>query len=124
MKNCESNSADSIIAYMTEEIAPPRKNGELEFQEPWESRSFGMALALYEEKSFSSWEDFRSRLIEEIAVWERENTKHQDNPAWNYYEHWLAALERLLVETGMVNKLEVDTRANEFMTGERDEVFY
>ncbi|GEN34217.1 nitrile hydratase accessory protein [Aneurinibacillus danicus] len=124
MKNCESNSVDSMIAYMPEAVAPPRKNGELEFQEPWESRSFGMALALYEEKHFTSWEDFRSRLIQQIAVWETENTDHKDNPAWNYYEHWLAALERLVVETGMVDKRDVDIRANEFLAGKRDEVFY
>jgi nitrile hydratase accessory protein len=124
MKNCESKSIESVIAYMPEEAAPPRKNGELEFQEPWEGRSFGIALALYEEKRFTSWDEFRDRLIQEIAKWEKENTEHKDNPSWNYYEHWLSALERLVVETGMLDKSEVEARANEFLTGERDEVFY
>jgi nitrile hydratase accessory protein len=122
MKNCESNSVDSMLAYMPEEVAPPRKNGELEFQEPWESRAFGMALALYEEKRYTSWEDFRTRLIQEIGVWE--TTEQKDKHAWNYYEHWLKALERLVVETGILDKRDIDTRANEFLTGERDEVFY
>lgn len=73
MKSCETNSTESIISYMPEETAPPRTNGELDFQEPWERLSFGMALAMYEEKKLSSWEDFRSRLIQQIAVWEKEN---------------------------------------------------
>ncbi|SDE54774.1 nitrile hydratase accessory protein [Priestia aryabhattai B8W22] len=122
MKSCESQAIESVITYMSEEVAPPRKNGELEFREPWENRSFGMALALYEEKRYSSWEDFRSRLIEEIKEWE--STEHKDSEEWNYYEHWLSALERLVVETGILNKREVDTRTDEFLTGKRDEIFY
>lgn len=122
MKSCESQAIESVITYMSEEVAPPRKNGELEFREPWENRSFGMALALYEEKRYSSWEDFRSRLIEEIKEWE--STEHKNSEEWNYYEHWLSALERLVVETGILNKREVDTRTDEFLTGKRDEIFY
>jgi nitrile hydratase accessory protein len=122
MKSCESQAKESVLMNMSEEVAPPRKNGELEFQEPWERRSFGMTLALYEEKKYSSWEDFRSRLIEEIKGWEK--TDQKDNSDWNYYEHWLSALERLVLETGMLNKRDVDTRTNEFLNGKRDEVFY
>jgi nitrile hydratase accessory protein len=122
MKSCETTSMESVIAYMPEETAPPRKNGELDFQEPWERLSFGVALALYEEKHYTSWDDFRDRLIQEIAKWEKSEQK--DKPDWNYYEQWLKALERLVVETGMLDKSDIDTRANEFLTGERDEFFY
>ncbi|GIM46347.1 hypothetical protein DNHGIG_18960 [Collibacillus ludicampi] len=122
MKNCETTSVESIIAYMPEETAPPRKNGELDFQDPWERLSFGVVLALYEEKRYTSWDDFRDRLIQEIAKWETNEKK--DNPDWNYYEQWLKALERLVVETGMLDKRDIETRANEFLTGERDEIFY
>lgn len=124
MKSCEGNSTDSVLSYMSKETAPPRKNGELIFQEPWEARSFGMALALYENKNIKSWEDFRMRLIQEIADWEKENPGNKNNPNWNYYEQWLGALERLVVETGMLDQREVNTRADEFATGERDEAFF
>lgn len=120
-KNCESQSVESKIAYLPESAAPPRKNGELVFEEPWERRSFGMTLALYEEKRYSSWDDFRTRLIQEIAKWE--NGENPNKPDWNYYEHWLAALERLVVETGMLDKHEIDARTKEFLSGERDEFF-
>lgn len=122
MKSCKSQAEESVLMNMSEEVAPPRKNGELEFQEPWERRSFGMTLALYEEKKYSSWEDFRSRLIEEIKGWG--NSEQKDDSDWNYYERWLSALERLVLETGMLNKRDVDARTNEFLTGKRDEVFY
>ncbi|HZG59325.1 MAG TPA: nitrile hydratase accessory protein [Anoxybacillus sp.] len=122
MKSCESQATESVIAYMPEEAAPPRKNGELDFQEPWERLSFGIALALYEKKLYTSWEDFRSRLINNIQTWEKSEKKDNDN--WNYYEHWLSALEQLVVEHGMLDKHEIETRANELRTGKRDEVFY
>jgi nitrile hydratase accessory protein len=122
MKNCEITSVESIIAYMPEETAPPRKNGELDFKEPWESLSFGMALALYEKNLYTSWEDFRSRLIQNIKAWE--DSKQKDNDNWNYYEHWLSALEQLVVESGMLDKHDIETRANEFRKGKRDEIFY
>ncbi|MFB4163280.1 nitrile hydratase accessory protein [Alteribacillus sp. JSM 102045] len=120
MKNCGNDTVDSMIAYMPDKTALPRKNGELEFQEPWESRSFGMALALYEKELYTSWDDFRNLLIQEIDAWE----KQKGNSDWNYYEHWLAALERLVVETGMVDKQEVEVLTKEFLNGSRDGVFY
>jgi hypothetical protein len=49
--------------------APPRDNGELVFAAPWESRAFGLALAL-NEAGLIEWEDFRRALIREIGAWE------------------------------------------------------
>src|SRR5260370_33154723 len=80
--------------------APPRSNGELLFQRPWESKAFGMAIAL-SKKGHYEWEDFRQELISSIAEWEE---KHRtEDPAWDYYLRWLLALERLLVESKLVN---------------------
>ena len=81
--------------------SPPRSNGELVFAEPWESRAFGLALALHEGGAFD-WEDFRQELIATIAVW--------DEP-WSYYRCWLAALESVLAARGVVSPAEVDHRA-------------
>ncbi len=46
--------------------ALPRQNGELVFRAPWESRAFGVAIALHEAGAID-YEVFRSRLIDEIA---------------------------------------------------------
>lgn len=127
MGKCETNSIDSIITYMEEENAPPRKNGELVFEEPWEGRSFGIALALYHSKTITNWEDFRSKLIEEIGKWEKENPNksNQSDPNWNYYEHWLGALERLVLDKNLLEVEDIENRAKEYLAGEReDEVFF
>jgi nitrile hydratase accessory protein len=87
--------------------APPRANGELVFAEPWESRAFGMAIALYEAGVFT-WPQFRAALIARIAAWE---AAPAENTNWSYYQHWLGALEDVLAGRGTVYADEVTTRA-------------
>lgn len=84
--------------------APPRANGELVFEAPWESRVFGLTLALCE-RGTVAWEDFRRRLLDEIRRWERE---HPSGEPYRYYERWLAALETLLAERSLCETDELD----------------
>ena len=72
--------------------APPRSNGEVVFAAPWESRAFGLAMALSDRNVFD-WETFRQALIRQIAAFE---TTHPDGEGWSYYACWLAALEEVL----------------------------
>lgn len=124
-----------FIHEMRAEGAPPRRNGELIFNEPWEGRAFGMAVALSEQGCYL-WEEFRSRLIHTIGQWEHEHAAeladkeidphdpaHCGHPAWSYYEQWLATFESLLLDRGMIAKEELDRRTHEFMTTRRDEAF-
>jgi nitrile hydratase accessory protein len=76
-------------------LSPPRRNGELVFAELWESRVFGLTMTLYEAGRFA-WPEFRDRLIAEIATRE---AGHHDEP-FPYWECWLRAFERLVVEKG------------------------
>ncbi|MFG2076428.1 nitrile hydratase accessory protein [Nonomuraea maritima] len=76
--------------------APPRSNGELVFAAPWESRAFGLAVTLHQAGAFA-WSHFQVALSARIAAWEAA----QDND-WSYYAHWLAALEDVLVERGVL----------------------
>ena len=87
-------------------IAPPRRNGELVFEAPWESRVFGVAAALRERGLFA-WDEFRVCLIAEIADWERH---HAPGDAYSYYERWQAALERLLAQKGLCSPAELEAR--------------
>jgi nitrile hydratase accessory protein len=73
--------------------APPRSNGELVFAQPWESRAFGMAVALYEAGVFD-WPRFQAALVVRISRWEKTRRGQ-----WSYYEHWLGALEDVLSES-------------------------
>jgi nitrile hydratase accessory protein len=90
----------------------PRKNGELVFDAPWQGRAFGMAVAMSEQGTYD-WEEFRRRLIAEIS----------DAPGREYYASWVGALERLLVQQGVLDGAELERRRSEFLAMERDEVF-
>jgi nitrile hydratase accessory protein len=87
--------------------APPRKNGELVFSEPWESRVFGLTMALQERGAFE-WEEFRQRLIAEISAWERE---HGERDEYRYYARWQCALELLLADKGLCLAGSIDSLA-------------
>jgi len=90
--------------------APPRSNGELVFAAPWESRVFGITLALCEQGLFE-WDDFRRLLIEEIASQERAG---EDGERWSYYACWQTALERLLADRGICDDRELLARERRY----------
>jgi nitrile hydratase accessory protein len=60
------------------------------FAAPWEARTFALTLALHERGLFT-WEEWTSALGRTV-----------DRDDGTYYEHWLAALEELVVVLGLV----------------------
>ena len=109
-----NESTDIRIANMEEKLALPRSNGELVFEAPWEGRAFGMAVALNEEGRYD-WGEFQGRLADEIA-----DAEHADASS-SYYERWLASLERLLLEKGILTPEELETRTAEYASGRRND---
>lgn len=96
-------NVDRVVAGM--EL--PRSNGELVFAAPWESRAFGLAVAMHREGSYG-WREFSEGLAAVSAEWEP-----LDEDGSRYYERWLAALERLLLERGFVSEADIAARAAE-----------
>ena len=109
-----STEPSGQIADMQGELALPRSNGELVFAAPWEGRAFGIAVALNESGAYE-WGEFQGRLAEEIA------SAPRDENASLYYERWLASLERLLLDQGMVTREDLDARTAAYESGELDE---
>jgi len=105
-------SADRQISNMPEEVELPRENGELVFDAPWESRAFGMAVALNESGKYE-WPEFVNHLAGEI--------KSDPAEERSFYEKWLYSLADLAVERGLISESELDQRTNEYATGERND---
>ena len=80
--------------------APPRQNGELVFDNPWQARVFGLAAAVIDTSLDGDREPFRQRLVTAIAA-------APDRPYW---ESWAAALEDLVVGIGLVDAGAIDER--------------
>lgn len=78
------------------------------FEHPWEIRAFALAVAAYNNRQYE-WSQFQLSLIESIRKWESEGSPRDRDP-WNYYEHWLTALESVLTTNGSLSDESLDER--------------
>jgi nitrile hydratase accessory protein len=74
------------------------------FAEPWQAEVFAMVVALHESGLFS-WSEWAEILSAEV----RRADAATDGR--DYYEHWLAALEKLLAKKGVAASADVETLA-------------
>jgi nitrile hydratase accessory protein len=68
------------------------------FAEPWEAQAFALTLKLHEAGHFT-WSEWAATLGAEI---EAARSRGDPDLGDTYYHHWLAALERLATEKGLV----------------------
>ena len=90
--------------------APPRSNGELVFDAPWQCRIFGLTHALCDQGALS-WDEFRERLITRISASDR---AHEPGDEDGYWECWLEALEALLDAKGLCARDRLRERVTDY----------
>ena len=78
----------------------------LTFTEPWQARAFALAFALADRGAFD-WDQFRQRLIDAIAAY-----RATSDPAADYFNCWLAALEQSITASGVAAGEEVERAAD------------
>jgi nitrile hydratase accessory protein len=86
------------------------------FREPWEAQAFAMALRLHEGRHFD-WREWASHLAREIAA---ARERGDPDTGETYYQHWLAALERMAVDKGLVSEAELARRREEWEIAARE----
>ena len=93
------NQPDSTAAHECLSLLQrlPRDEGGPVFAEPWQAQAFALAVKLSEQGHFT-WKEWAASLADELKS--AENRGEPDDGT-QYYEHWLAALERLVVEKGL-----------------------
>jgi len=101
-----AHPSDDLLAALDGPAAVPLQGRTLLFDATWEANAFAIALALHESHALT-WSAFRDQLIAEIT-----EAETHGRPS-SYYERWLAALERLLAEQGLVDPAELDARITE-----------
>ena len=74
------------------------------FSEPWQAHAFAMVVALHERGLFS-WNGWAEALSAEVEGPAAAADGH------DYYERWLAALEKLLAQKSVAGRGEVDALA-------------
>ncbi|WP_287205540.1 nitrile hydratase accessory protein [Mesorhizobium sp.] len=74
------------------------------FAEPWQAEAFAMTVALHDSGLFS-WSEWADALSAEVKQPGAASDGH------DYYEHWLAALQKLLSAKGLAGKGDIDALA-------------
>jgi nitrile hydratase accessory protein len=86
------------------------------FKAPWEAQAFAMAVKLHEAGHFT-WAEWAERLAAEIK---RAQAHGDPDLGTTYYEHWLAALERIVAEKGLVSAEALARRKTEWEDAARE----
>jgi nitrile hydratase accessory protein len=90
--------------------AIPKDDAGPVFRAPWEAQAFGMAVALHARGCFT-WAEWAARLADEIAA---ALARGEVDDGSRYYYCWLAALEKLVAEKGLVRTRELLARQGEW----------
>jgi nitrile hydratase accessory protein len=105
---------------MTTSIAPdldlgalpalPRDDEGPVFNAPWEAQAFAMTVSLHAAGAFT-WREWADALAAELSA---AAAHGEPDDGSHYYEHWLAALEKLVAGKGFVPEQELERRVNEW----------
>jgi len=98
--------APCVSGPFTELPRLPRDAGGPVFAEPWQAQAFALAVKLSEQGHFT-WKEWAAALAGELEAAAR---RGQPDDGSRYYEHWLAALERMVTEKGLTDSTALRTR--------------
>lgn len=90
----------SIIAAATRAVPDlPRDADGPVFQEPWQAQAFAMAVTL-QTRGLFTWGEWAAMLGDEIR---KAQTAGDPDTGATYYQHWLATLERMVMQKGVTS---------------------
>ena len=90
--------------------ALPRDDTGPVFRAPWEAQAFAMTVSLHARGVFT-WREWADALAAELAAAAARGEPDDDS---DYYEHWLAALEKLVAAKKLVPGRELERRVDEW----------
>jgi nitrile hydratase accessory protein len=76
------------------------------FAEPWQAQAFALAVRLSEQGHFT-WKEWAAALADELKA---AADRGEPDDGTHYYEHWLAALERLVQSKGLTDAKALNAR--------------
>ena len=88
----------------------PRDEGGPVFAEPWQAQAFALAVKLSEQGHFT-WKEWAATLADELKA---AADRGEPDDGSHYYEHWLAALERLVTDRRLSTRDELQQRKDDW----------
>ncbi|MDA3040819.1 MAG: nitrile hydratase accessory protein [Actinomycetota bacterium] len=93
-------TAPGVDLAMEGPAAPPRLNGELVFDAPWQTRAFGMAAALVEAGQVE-WTHFQAALITRVRL--ADSSAMDTGVPSVYWQCWLDSLGDLATDGRLID---------------------
>jgi len=90
--------------------ALPRDDAGPVFKAPWEAQAFAITVSLHAHGVFT-WREWADALAAELAA---ATARGEPDDGTRYYEHWLAALEKLLAGKKLIPDQELERRVDEW----------
>jgi len=90
--------------------ALPRDEEGPVFKAPWEAQAFAMTLSLNTQGAFT-WREWADALAAELGA---AVARGEPDDGSRYYEHWLAALEKMAAGKKLVAEQELERRVDEW----------
>lgn len=84
----------------------PRDDEGVVFQEPWQAQAFALAVRLSAQGHFT-WTEWAESLAAELAA---AAERGEPDDGSEYYQHWVAALEKLVTSKGLAGEPELYER--------------
>lgn len=95
-----SNQPEAVAERVSALPRLPRAAGCPVFAEPWQAQAFALAVKLSEDGHFT-WKEWAAALADELNA---ADDRGEPDDGTHYYKHWLAALERLVVDKGLTKR--------------------
>ena len=86
------------------------------FAEPWQAQAFAIAVQLSAQGYFT-WKEWAATLADELKA---AADRGEPDDGTHYYEHWLAALERLVTSKNLTDDEALRARKQEWKDAYRD----
>ncbi len=96
---------DAAERFATSPLLPRDEEGPV-FAEPWQAQAFAMAVQLSADGHFT-WTEWTIALGEQLQAAVR---RGEPDDGSRYYEHWIAALEHLVVDKKLTNLTALNKR--------------
>src|SRR5258707_12722546 len=90
--------------------ALPRDQAGPVFKAPWEAQAFAMTVSLHARGVFT-WREWADALAAELAG---AASRGEPDDGRRYYEHWLAALAKLVAPEKLIPGQELERRVDEW----------
>ena len=94
----------------------PRDGDGVLFAEPWQAQAFALAVDLSRSGRFT-WPEWAGTLG---AVLAEAAARGEPDDGSQYWQHWLVALERLVLAKGLSSSTDLDTRTQAWRQAYRD----